>query len=100
MGVCRMRSTNKAPDFLSNSYFTGSPPTGTSMMTLMFSGGLSPVGIRLMFMALFLGQVAAAPKHRQPQEQCREAGGDGADGVAGGEAVGVALDKQRRIEAE
>src|SRR3546814_1085483 len=39
-----MRSTNSAPDFLSNSYFTGSPPTGTSMMTLRLSGGLSPIG--------------------------------------------------------
>ena len=25
--MCRMRSTKRAPDFLSNSYFTGSPPT-------------------------------------------------------------------------
>src|SRR5207245_1710515 len=45
-----MRSTNRAPDFLSNSYLTGSPPTGTSMMTLRLSGGLSPAGMRSMFM--------------------------------------------------
>src|SRR3546814_3267826 len=44
-----MRSTQRAPDFLSNSYLTGSPPTGTSMMTLTLSGGLSPMGIRSMF---------------------------------------------------
>src|SRR5689334_18299992 len=45
-----MRSTNRAPETLSNSYFTGSPPTGTSMMTLMDSGGSSPTGMRSMFM--------------------------------------------------
>src|SRR6476469_7495280 len=46
-----MRSTNSAPDCLSNSYFTGSPPVGTSMITLRLSGGLSPVGIYSMRMA-------------------------------------------------
>src|ERR1700740_963484 len=51
MGVCKMRSTNSAPDALSNSYFTGSPPTGTSMMTFRLSGGVSPVGIRSISMA-------------------------------------------------
>src|SRR6218665_3010573 len=45
-----MRSTNRAPETLSNSYFTGSPPTGTSMMTLMLSGGSLPTGMRSMFM--------------------------------------------------
>jgi len=44
-----MRSTNSAPLALSNSYFTGSPPTGTSMITLRLSGGSSPIGIRSMF---------------------------------------------------
>src|SRR6478735_1327500 len=46
-----MRSTNSAPLALSNSYFTGSPPTGTSMTTLRLSGGLSPAGIRSISMA-------------------------------------------------
>src|ERR1051326_2659690 len=50
IGVWRMRSTKIAPDFLSNSYFTGSPPTGTSMITLTRAGGSSPSGIRSMFM--------------------------------------------------
>src|SRR6478609_6714590 len=45
-----MRSTNRAPDFLSNSYFTGSPPSGTSMTMLIDSGGSSPTGMRSMFM--------------------------------------------------
>ena len=39
-----------SPDGLSNSYFTGSPPVGTSMMTLRLSGGLSPTGIDSMRM--------------------------------------------------
>ena len=30
---------------LSSSYLIGSPPTGTSMMTLMSFGGLIPIGI-------------------------------------------------------
>src|SRR5438309_5514626 len=65
-----MRSTNKAPETLSNSYFTGSPPTGTSMMTLMFSGGLSPVGMRLMFMTAHLkGQIAGCSDSAQPYRQ-------------------------------
>ena len=38
-----------SPDVLSNSYFTGSPPTGTSMTTFRLSGGLSPTGIKSMF---------------------------------------------------
>src|SRR6478609_8964617 len=46
-----MRSTTSAPLALSNSYFTGSPPTGTSMTTLRLSGGLSPAGIRSISMA-------------------------------------------------
>src|SRR5687768_3307917 len=41
-----MRSTNSAPLALSNSYFTGSPPVGTSMMTLRVCGGFSPTGIK------------------------------------------------------
>jgi hypothetical protein len=32
---------------LSNSYFTGSPPTGTSMITLTLFGGSSPTGIQV-----------------------------------------------------
>src|SRR5690606_41510210 len=40
-----MRSTNSAPLALSNSYLTGSPPVGTSMMTFRLSGGLSPTGM-------------------------------------------------------
>src|SRR5690349_15723613 len=50
MLVCRIRSTNKAPLALSNSYFTGSPPIGTSMSTLTLCGGLAPAGIRSIFM--------------------------------------------------
>src|SRR5881275_1033901 len=95
-----MRSTNKAPDFLSNSYFTGSPPTGTSITTLIFSGGLSPVGMRSMFIGSLLGQVAAAPKQREPEEQCRDAGGHGTNCIACGEAIGVAFDQQCRVERE
>src|SRR3954452_7527034 len=95
-----MRSTNKAPDFLSNSYFTGSPPTGTSMTTLIFSGGLSPVGMRSMFIALFLWEVPAASKHREAKEQRRHARRDRSHDVAGGEAVGMALDQQRGVERE
>src|SRR4029450_12107271 len=42
MAVCRKRSTNMAPDFLSTSYLTGAPPCGISMMTLTSCGGFSP----------------------------------------------------------
>ena len=39
-----MRSTKIAPLFLSNSYFTGSPPIGTSISTLMLCGTSGPDG--------------------------------------------------------
>src|SRR6478736_1249508 len=45
MAVCRKRSTNMAPDFLSTSYLTGAPPCGISMMTLTSCGGFSPTGM-------------------------------------------------------
>src|ERR1043165_7517961 len=50
MEVCRKRSTNNVPTSLSISYLIGSPPTGTSMMTLTSSGGLLPMGIASMRM--------------------------------------------------
>ena len=56
-----MRSTKIAPDTLSNSYLTGSPPIGTSMSTLMLCGGLEPAGIRSMFM-MARALAAAAPR--------------------------------------
>src|SRR6478735_5303471 len=43
MGVCRKRSTTSVPAALSISYLIGSPPIGTSMMTLTSSGGLKPI---------------------------------------------------------
>src|SRR5690348_1481407 len=95
-----MRSTNSAPDFLSNSYFTGSPPTGTSMTTLMLPGGSSPTGMRSMFMVRFSGQVPGAPKHRQSEEQSGECGGDRSHDIASGRAIGIAFDQQRGIERE
>src|SRR5690349_8824673 len=58
-----MRSTKIAPDFLSNSYFTGSPPSGTSMITLIRSGGASPTGMRSMFMMA----AALTPQHLRRQ---------------------------------
>src|SRR5215470_3322307 len=45
MAVCRKRSTNSAPDSLSISYFTGSPPSGISMIAFTSQGGLRPIGI-------------------------------------------------------
>src|SRR5262249_488464 len=45
MAVCRNRSTKSAPDSLSISYFTGSPPSGISMMALTSQGGLRPMAI-------------------------------------------------------
>src|SRR5208282_1302027 len=45
MAVCRKRLTNSAPETLSSSYFTGTPPCGISTSTLMSSGGLRPGGI-------------------------------------------------------
>src|SRR5438046_6261041 len=93
-----MRSTNRAPDFLSNSYFTGSPPTGTSMITLTLFGGSSPIGMRSMFIAMFLGQVPGVPKQGQAEEQCADARRHRSDRVAGRRPVVMAFDEQRRIE--
>src|SRR5262245_1801708 len=45
MAVCRKRSTTKVPAALSISYLIGSPPIGTSMMTLTSSGGLWPIAM-------------------------------------------------------
>src|SRR3954467_5833672 len=39
-----MRSTNNAPDFLSNSYLTGSPPPRRSVMPLGGPGRVAPPG--------------------------------------------------------
>src|SRR3990167_309905 len=70
-----MRSTNSAPLALSNSYFTGSPPVGTSMITLRLSGGLSPTGILSICMARAFRRSLAAPQH--------EYGGGGGGGRRG-----------------
>src|SRR5258707_15196798 len=51
MAVCRKRSTIRAPDSLSNSYLTGSPPCGISITTLMSKGGSLPIAILSMFIA-------------------------------------------------
>src|SRR5690242_14853941 len=95
-----MRSTNNAPDFLSNSYFTGSPPTGTSMTTLTLFGGSSPMGMRSRFIASFLGQVSGAPKDRQAEEQRRKARGDRSQDIARRHPECMALNEQSRIERE
>src|SRR6516225_5415911 len=42
MAVCRKRSTYSAPEFLSNSYLTGTPPYGISMKAWISFGGLRP----------------------------------------------------------
>src|SRR5882724_9516671 len=54
MAVCRKRSTKSAPESLSSSYFTGSPPKGISMMALTSQGGLRPMGILEMSIAFRL----------------------------------------------
>src|SRR3569833_2211363 len=51
MAVYRKRSTTSAPEALSSSYLMGSPPIGTSMMTLTSSGTFLPTGIWSMRMA-------------------------------------------------
>src|SRR5215475_10824015 len=43
IGVWRKRSTTRVPAALSSSYLIGSPPIGTSTMTLTSSGGLFPI---------------------------------------------------------
>src|SRR5262245_59045186 len=50
MGVCRKRSTTSVPAALSISYLMGSPPIGTSIMTLTSSGGLMPTDMASMRM--------------------------------------------------
>src|SRR3569833_791759 len=45
MAVYRKRSTTSAPEALSSSYLMGSPPIGTSMMTLTSWGTFFPIGI-------------------------------------------------------
>src|SRR4051812_2834097 len=67
-----MRSTNSAPDFLSNSYFTGSPPTGTSITTFRLSGGLSPTGIKSIRMSFLYG-VARRPVSAGLEQQVETA---------------------------
>src|SRR5262249_42253845 len=47
IAVCKKRSTNIAPDFLSSSYFTGTPPTGISMIACRSDGGFGPALILL-----------------------------------------------------
>src|SRR5215813_8184374 len=79
MAVCRKRSTNSAPDSLSSSYFTGSPPRGISMMAFTSQGGLRPMGIFEMSMILCLllrhGSMyrrRIAPHHPQKENQARQ----------------------------
>src|SRR5580765_2742791 len=50
MEVCRKRSTKRVPASLSISYLIGSPPTGTSMMTLTSCGGFLPIEMASMRM--------------------------------------------------
>src|SRR5208282_2025745 len=57
IAVCRNRSTNSAPESLSSSYLTGSPPCGISTTTLMSFGGARPTGT-------FARSMAGAPLRR------------------------------------
>src|ERR1700738_1079038 len=50
MAVYRNRSPTSVPASLSISYLIGSPPTGTSMMTLTSCGGLIPIEMASMRM--------------------------------------------------
>src|SRR5450755_2839895 len=50
MAVWRNRSTTSVPASLSISYLIGSPPTGTSMMTLTSRGGSIPIEMASMRM--------------------------------------------------
>src|SRR6202035_3667340 len=50
MAVYRNRSTTSVPASLSISYLIGSPPTGTSMMTLTSRGGSVPIEMASMRM--------------------------------------------------
>src|SRR5215471_20393058 len=51
MAVCRKRSTTSVPARLSISYLIGSPPIGTSTITLTSSGGWWPMEMASRFMA-------------------------------------------------
>src|SRR3984893_17554152 len=51
MAVSRKRASTEVPAFLSISYLIGSPPTGTSMMTLTSRGGSIPIEMASMRMA-------------------------------------------------
>src|SRR3954463_2424182 len=64
MAVYRNRSTTSVPASLSISYLIGSPPTGTSMITLTSCGGLLPVEMASMRMG---GSVIE--RSRQPNTQ-------------------------------
>src|SRR5215216_7676207 len=50
MAVYRNLSTTRVPASLSISYLIGSPPTGTSMMTLTSCGGFLPIEMASMRM--------------------------------------------------
>src|SRR6266481_2389442 len=58
MAVYRNRSTTSVPASLSISYLIGSPPTGTSMMTLTSRGGSIPIEMASMRMDGSAGRVA------------------------------------------
>src|SRR5258708_2921976 len=57
MAVYRNRSTTSVPASLSISYLIGSPPTGTSMMTLTSRGGSIPIEMASMRMDGSAGRV-------------------------------------------
>src|SRR5215471_4435528 len=69
MAVCRKRSTTNVPAALSISYLIGSPPIGTSMMTLTSSGGLWPIAMasrRILLSKLRLVWRFRRPDHSWP----------------------------------
>src|SRR5690606_3487766 len=82
-----MRSTNSAPLSLWNSYFTGSPPVGTSMMTLRLSGGLSPTGMYSIRMDARFRKVERHPS-RVFARPLGHARGDGERRIAGSPELG------------
>jgi len=51
---------------LSISYFTGSPPIGTSMTVFTSSGGLWPMAMASRFIGRFLKDCAKGPSLRRP----------------------------------
>src|SRR5947209_1225190 len=81
------RSTNSAPDSLSTSYFTGSPASGISTITLNSCGTLSPAVTLLMLIgpwsSLWRGG-CAADAHGNPFS-VRSIDRDGVRTAAGGE---------------